>query len=331
MNIGTLGTGPIVDLFLDAVSRVDTVTCTAVCSRQAETALPLAEKYGIGKIHTDFAALLQDREVDCVYIATPNSLHFSQARQALVAGKHVIVEKPFTSTAVEAEALIELSRQTGLYLFEAITTIHFPNFQSARAQLASLGPVKLVQCNYSQYSSRYDKLLAGENPNIFNPTFSGGSLYDINIYNLHFVIGLFGPPIDVRYFSNMADNGIDTSGVAVLSYDGFVCVCAGAKDSASPSFAIVQGTRGTLRFDSSVNQCQNGEIRVGDQATVLDAQKEEPNRLVHELRAFSDCIRSEDRSACDGWLDHSLAVITAAEAARKSAGIVFPADGQAVR
>jgi len=69
MNIGTLGTGPIVDLFLDAVSRVDTVTCTAVCSRQAETALPLAEKYGIGKIHTDFAALLQDREVDCVYIS----------------------------------------------------------------------------------------------------------------------------------------------------------------------------------------------------------------------------------------------------------------------
>jgi predicted dehydrogenase len=331
MNIGTLGTGPIVDLFLDAVSRVDGVTCTAVCSRQAETARPLADKYGVSRIHTDYAEMLQDRQVDCVYIATPNSLHFNQARQALMAGKHVIVEKPFTSTAAEAEALIELSRQTGLYLFEAITTIHFPNFLAARAQLASLGPVKLVQCNYSQYSSRYDKLLAGENPNIFNPIFSGGSLYDINIYNLHFAIGLFGLPKDVRYFPNLAENGIDTSGVAVLTYDGSVCVCTGAKDSASPSFAIVQGTRGTLRFDSSVNQCQNGEIRVGDQVTALDAQADEANRLVHELRAFSDCIRRDDRSACDGWLDHSLAVIQVAEAARKSAGIVFPADGQLIR
>jgi len=328
MNIGTIGTGPIVDLFLDAVSRVDGVTCAAVCSRQAETARPLADKYGIGRIHTDYTAMLQDSTVDCVYIATPNSLHCDQARQALMAGKHVIVEKPFTSTAAEAESLIDLSRQKGLFLFEAITTIHFPNFLAARTQLASLGPVKLVQCNYSQYSSRYDKLLAGENPNIFNPAFSGGSLYDINIYNLHFVIGLFGPPKDIRYFPNRAENGIDTSGIAILAYDSFIAVCAGAKDSASPSFAIVQGIRGTLRFDSSVNQCQKGEIRVADQVTALDAQKEEPNRLVHELRAFSDCIRNDDRLMCDRWLDHSLAVIKAAEAARKSAGIVFAADGE---
>ena len=82
--------------------------------------------------------------------------------------------------------------------------------------MSSLGKIKLVQCNYSQYSSRYDKFLAGEIPNVFNPVFSGGALQDINIYNLHFVTGLFGKAKEVKYIANSAENGIDTSGIATI-------------------------------------------------------------------------------------------------------------------
>src|SRR5699024_5608849 len=105
-------------------------------------------------------------EIDFVYIASPNSLHFEQAKLALEHGKNVICEKPFTSTVKEAEKLISLAKEKGLMLFEAITTIHLPNYQAIKAQLSQVGTLKVVHCNYSQYSSRYTKLIQGELPNV---------------------------------------------------------------------------------------------------------------------------------------------------------------------
>lgn len=325
MKIGTIGTGPIVDLFLEAIQLVDPVACTAVCSRQEATARNLADKYGVQQIYTDYETMLNDKNVEFIYIATPNSLHFDQAKRAMEKGKHVIVEKPFTSTVEETEILIDLAMKNRLFLFEAITTIHFPNFIKAREMLAQLGTIKLVQCSYAQYSSRYNQLLAGEVTNVFSPAFSGGCLYDLNIYNLHFVTGLFGPAKSVQYFPNLAENGIDTSGIAVMTYDGFICTCAGAKDSASPSFATIQGTKGYIQFNSSANQCLTYEVNLGGSIETVNDQSE-TNRLVYELKAFEDCFQRQDLTTCHNWLSHTLAVMKVAVAARKSAGIIFAAD-----
>jgi predicted dehydrogenase len=325
MQIGTIGTGPIVETFLTACQQVPSVQVSAVYSRSAEKAIALAGRFGIGRTYSNIDELLGDPAIDAIYIALPNSLHYAQAVQALQANKHVILEKPLTSTLAEAQALVDLAQEKGLYLFEAISTRHLPNYLQVRQDLSEIGPVRLVQCNYSQYSSRYTQLLAGEVTNIFDPAFSGGCLYDLNIYNLHFVIGLFGRPQAVHAYANKAFNGIDTSGTVVLEYVDCIATCSAAKDSASPSFQIIQGEKGTIDVAGPVNSCPSYEIRTGSRQEHVNLQTQE-NRLVYEIEAFASCLDQRDWDQAQAWLDQSLVVMEVAEQARHAAGIVFSVD-----
>lgn len=325
MRIGTVGTGRIVDEFILALKDVENVQCIAVYSRKEETAKSFADKHLIQKIYTDYDSFLGDESIDFIYIASPNSLHYDYALKALEKGKNVICEKPFTSTVKEAKELIDLAKEKHLFLFEAITTLNFPNYEVIKESLSKLGAIKLVQCNYSQYSSRYDQLLEGEVTNIFNPQFSGGCLVDINIYNLHFVTGLFGKAKEVRYFPNKAENGIDTSGIVILRYDDFLCTCTGAKDSESPSFIVIQGTKGYIKVNTPPSRALSFEIKTKDQMKVYD-QDTQVNRMTYEIRNFYKLYQAKDYQKCYELLDHSLKVIETATQARKDAGIVFEAD-----
>lgn len=327
MKIGTVGTGVIVEEFLNAVKEVVNVECTAVYSRKEETSRVLADKYNVKQIYTDYDALIKDENVNFVYIALPNSMHYEYALKALQNGKNVICEKPFTSTVEEAKVLIDLAKEKSLFLFEAITTLHLPNYTKIKEHIEALGEIKLVQCNFSQYSSRYDRFLAGVVANVFNPAFSGGALVDINIYNLHFVTGLFGKAKEVKYLANIAENGIDTSGIAVLRYDDFICECVGAKDSYSPSFAIIQGTKGYIKLNGPTNQCLSVEIGVGDKVETYNEQKYS-NRMIYEVIDFTTMYHNNDLKKCHELLDHSLSIVETAVMGRKDAGIVFAADNK---
>lgn len=325
MNIATIGTGFIVDTFLEAVREIDQIQCVAMYSRKEETAKALAEKYQISAIYTDLDKMYTAADIDIVYIASPNSLHFDYVSRALNVGKHVICEKPFTSTVEEADRLIALAKQNNLMLFEGITTIHLPNFQIIKEQMEKLGEIKIVQCNYSQYSSRYNQLLAGETPNVFNPKFSGGALADINIYNLHFILGLFGEPEAVHYTANIHPNGIDTSGVAVMKYPGFVATCTGAKDTGSMNFVLIQGEKGYIHVVGGANGCKHIKLYVEDQEMEWNNQTGS-NMLYYELLAFKEIFQTEDYERCYQLLDHSKSVMKVFEQARKDGGIVFAAD-----
>lgn len=327
MKIGTVGTGVIVEEFLNAVKEVVNVECTAVYSRKEETARVLADKYNVKQIYTDYDVLIKDENVNFVYIALPNSMHYEYALKALQNGKNVICEKPFTSTVEEAKVLIDLAKQKSLFLFEAITTLHLPNYTKIKEHIEALGEIKLVQCNFSQYSSRYDRFLAGVVSNVFNPAFSGGALVDINIYNLHFVTGLFGKAKEVKYLANIAENGIDTSGISILRYDDFICECVGAKDSYSPSFAIIQGTKGYIKLNGTTNQCLSIEIGVGDKVKTYNEQKYS-NRMIYEVIDFTTMYHNNDLKKCHELLDHSLSIVETVVMARKDAGIVFAADNK---
>lgn len=325
MKIGTIGTGVIVEQFLKAVNEVENVECTAVYSRKEETARNLADKYNIKQIYTDYDMLLKDKNINFIYIASPNSMHYEYSLKALQNGKNVICEKPFTSTVKESKTLIDTAKEKNLLLFEAITTLHLPNYLKIKEQIKSIGILKLVQCNYSQYSSRYDKFLAGEITNAFNPAFSGGAIQDINIYNLHFVTGLFGKAKDVKYVANIAENGIDTSGIVTLKYDDFVCECVGAKDANSPSFAIIQGTKGYIKLNSATNECLSVEIGINGKIENYNEQKFS-NRMVYEIMDFENIYENSDFDKCYKLLEHSLSVVETVVIARKDAGIVFAAD-----
>jgi len=115
-------------------------------------------------------------------------------KAALLAGKHVICEKPFCPTARQARELADLAAEKGLMLVDATPTICLPNLQFLQEHLPRIGPIRLVMGNYSQYSSRFDCLLQGKVTNVFDPNFAGGCLMDINYYNLYLNILLFGKP-----------------------------------------------------------------------------------------------------------------------------------------
>ena len=181
MRIGTVGTGFITNYFLDNIEKTDGISCHAVYSRNEDSARRLAEKYHIEKTYTDYERMLSDDSLNFIYIASPNSLHYSQTKSALEHGKNVICEKPFTATAAEAVELIRLAKENQLFLFEAITTLHHPGFHWVRKNISLLGSIKMISLTFCQYSSRYDSLISGKLPNVFNPEFAGGALMDINL------------------------------------------------------------------------------------------------------------------------------------------------------
>lgn len=325
MKIGTIGTGIIVDTFLDAVKRVDNLECTAVYSRKEETAAAFAEKHEIGTHYTDLNMMLNDSDVDTIYIASPNSLHFEQAYRALKHGKHVICEKPFTATLKEADQLIQYAETHSLMLFEAIKNINFPNFHLVKEHLEEIGDVKFIHCNYSKYSSRYDALKNGDTPNVFNPEFAGGALADLNIYNIHFVMKLFGQPMSAEYTANIHKNGIDTSGVAVLKYPDFIAECVAGKDARSLNFVIIQGEKGYIHVKNGANNCDEVILNTSSGEYHLNNQTSD-NDMYYEARLFAKIFRERDFETCRIMLEHSRAVMDVYESARHSAGIIFPAD-----
>ena len=326
MKVATIGTGFIVDWFLTAVQESSGISCVAMYSRKKDSAKPLADKYGIDKIYTDLDEMLQDEDINFVYVASPNSLHFKHSLKALQAGKHVICEKPFTSTVDEFDILVDTAKEHHLYLFEAIVTAHMPNYLNIRKQLPRLGTIRMVQCNFSQYSSRYDKFLAGETPNVFNPEFSGGALSDINIYNLHYVIGLFGKPTGIHYYANKHTNGIDTSGVAVLEYDGFQAVCVGCKDTRSECITQIQGEKGFITMRSETSKCADYTIQIGKEKPEHPSIQQNDIALYYELQDFRDIFKIDDYERCLQLLAYSRTVKEVYEEARRDAGILFPAD-----
>lgn len=324
MKIATIGTGSIVEWFMGAATQIDGADLYAVYSRSQETGKKLADKFHVQNIYTNLEEMLANPEIDCIYVASPNSLHFEQSKQALLANKHVICEKPFTSTLKQVDELIALAKERNLCLFEAIVTIHMPNYLAIKQNLGKLGNIRMVQCNFSQYSSKYDKFLAGETPNVFSPAFSGGALSDINIYNLHFVMNMFGKPKDVQYFPNM-QRDIDTSGVLLLSYEGFQAVCIGCKDTRSHNIAQIQGEKGYITLNSETSRCANFSMTI-DGLTSTPAIKQNDIALYYELKDFVDIIQRKDVNASYALLDYSRQVVEVYEKARKLANINFPAD-----
>jgi predicted dehydrogenase len=218
-----------------------------------------------------------------------------------------------------------MAKEKQLLLFEAITTIHLPNYKLVKGNIEKLGQIKFIQCNYSQYSSRYNELLNGKTPNVFNPVFSGGALTDINIYNLHFVMNLFGSPLSISYTANKHANGIDTSGVLVLKYDDFIGQCVGCKDTKSMNFVLIQGEKGYLHVEQGANGCSKIKIYADDKEIELNAQTT-TNRLYYELLVFKEIYEKKDFKTCYDLMDYSHSVMKVLDEARKDAGIVFAAD-----
>ena len=323
--LGTIGSGSIVHTILDQVNVTDGIRLTAVYSRMEEKGKQLAAEYGAGRVYTDLDAFLADEEINTVYIASPNLLHYEQTRKALLAGKHVICEKPFCTKADQARELTALAKEKRLFLADAVPTAYLPNLEVLKRELPKVGKVRLVLGNYSQYSSRYDLVLQGEVPNVFNPEYGGGCLMDINFYNVYLNAALFGKPLSSVYYPNRRGELADTSGVLIMQYDGFVSSSAGAKDTWGVNYFQIEGEKGHIYIRDGSNWLAEIRVVTKDSEETFD-QQDNPEWRFYEVQKLTECMLAGDYEAVYGRLDVMIHVIEILEEARKKAGILFPGD-----
>lgn len=320
MKIGVVGNGMIVERFLSDIPEVDGANVCSLCVREKslDKGKALAETYHIPNVKTNYEEFLADPEMNAVYIGISNHMHYSYVKQALLAGKHVICEKPFTVHSWETEELAALALEKRLFLWEAFKIPYSPIYQAVRDRLPELGRIRMVQCNYSRVSSRYKQYQQGIVLPAFDPEMAGGCLYDINLYNLHFVTGLFGKPEQVIYHANLGFNGVDTSGIVFLSYPDFPAVCCGAKDSSSPCGAVIQGENGYIRIEGPASSAKKALI-CKDKDEECFIEFPDNGELTEELQEFVRQFLTGDYDSCYKMLEHSRMMMQVLEQAASSA------------
>ena len=303
---------------LDAMQTVAGYEVVAICGRSREK----AGRFGIPNVYTDYAEMLARTDIDFVYVALPNSLHFEAARQALLAGKNVLCEKPFTSTVAQAEELFRLAEERGLWIFEAISNIHLPNFRKLQEILPQIGPVRLVHADYDEHFDRYDAYLSGADIPVFTQEYEGGALRDINIYCLHIVLALYGRPDAVHYVANACGrNAVGTSGAATLAYrQGLVAVCTASMDSDGPHGFYFQGERGAIRVHGLPNFFTMVELLLPGKEPQLFELNRYEHRLCHQLEDYRDIYERADREAARRLQAQTLLIMDTLERCERSAG-----------
>ena len=327
MNLGIIGSGMIVQDFLTIADLIDDMKLEAILGRKEsiEKINFLANKYNINKTYYDYDELLDDDNIDTVYIAVPNHLHFEFTKKALNHKKHVICEKPFTSHIEELEELNAVAKEEHLLLLEAISTQYLPNVLKMKELLSEVGNVKIVSANYSQYSSRYNAFKEGKILPAFDVTKSGGALMDLNIYNIHLLVALFGEPLHVEYQANI-EKGIDTSGIITLDYGTFKAVLIGAKDCKAPIMTSIQGDQGCLVLDTPANNASRFKLLKNDKSEYDYDEQHGQHRMYYEFVESVKIFEQKDYDRAQEMMQKSLIAMKIATLARKSAGVEFPAD-----
>ena len=326
MKLGIIGSGMIVQEFLPSLVKLEDLEILGIQGTKSgiEKVEEICKKYNIPNFTDNFDELC-NFGIDTVYIAVPNFLHFEFCKKALEKGINVIVEKPITTNYREAKELEKLAKEKKLFLFEAITTLYFENYKKIKEWIAKIGDIKLVQSQYSQYSSRYDAFKRGEILPVFDPEKAGGALMDLGLYNLHYVLGLFGKPENVKYYANIERN-IDTSGVLIMKYKNFSAMCVCAKDSEGERIGVIQGSEGKIVSEEAPGLVGKVTLKLYDGTTESFDDGFSKDRVVPEFTQFIRAVKENDLEFCYRQLEKSLLVSEVQTKARIDAGIKFTQD-----
>ncbi|EAG2315537.1 Gfo/Idh/MocA family oxidoreductase [Listeria monocytogenes] len=326
MKLGIMGTNWITDSFIEGAINSGEWNLTAVYSRTEEKARAFGEKYGELTYFTDIEEMGKSDALDAVYIASPNALHYQHAVSLLKNKKHVIVEKPIFSTVAELEHAHQIARENNVFLFEAARHIQEPNFKRLQESIEKVGTIHGATLAYMKYSSRYDQVLNGEEPNIFSLKFSGGSIVDLGVYPLYSAITLFGEPVKSTYFATKLPTGVDGLGPIILEYPTFNITIIQGKNSQSFLPSEIYGQKGTL----IVNPLTGIEkITFYDNATKEETELAEPilaNDMQFEAAEFARIIEQSDRDTYEYLADLSLKVLRVSNELRHQNDIWFDAE-----
>jgi predicted dehydrogenase len=219
MRYATVGTSWITDSFIQAAKRVDDFDLTAVYSRDKARGVEFATKHGCGNVFDDLDMLAISDAIDAVYIASPNSLHYSQSKLFLENGKHVLCEKPIVADIREYEELRTLAKGNGRIYLEAIMIMHHPELDKVTQVLSEIGSITTARFDFSELSKFLESLSNGEPNNVFRPEFAAGCLMDLGIYCLYPAAIWFGLPKEIQLMAGYHKTGADSFINACFAYE----------------------------------------------------------------------------------------------------------------
>lgn len=320
---GILATGGIARLFArDLATHGHRIA--AVGSRTPEAAQRFADEFGIPTAHGSYADLVADPQVDVVYVATPHHLHVTNACDALEEGKHVLVEKAFTLNADEARAVVDLGRERGLLVMEAMWTRFLPHMAFVREVIASgrIGEVRSLHADHTQDlptepTHRLNDLAVG-----------GGALLDLGSYPLAFAHDLLGTPTEVMAHGVIGPTGVDESVATVLDHgDGVVSTSFSSMRTRGPNRAVVLGTNGRIEIEA---------VWYSPAAvTVLDAKDQPVERFEQPVsgRGMQYQAAEVERRLAAGELasplmppEGSVALMATMDRVRAAIGVRYPGE-----
>ena len=249
MKYGIIGTGWIAEAFINGVRLLTNSEISAVYSRTEEKGNKFALDNNISTVYTSLDEFAKG-DFNCVYIASPNSLHFEQSLKMLENGKNVICEKPITVTPKELEICCEYASKHGLIYMEAIMYMHTPVRDKLLEAVKRIGKITSAHFDFSQLSSKYAAYKAGEKPNIFNPSLATGCLMDLGVYCVYPAVDLFGIPNKILSSADFLSTGADGSGSAIFSYEDKTVTLTYSKTGQDYSGSAIYGDEGTITIES---------------------------------------------------------------------------------
>lgn len=337
IDFGIIGTNWITHSFVAGAHATGKWNLAAVYSRKEETAQEFASQYSDKTIttYTELSALAASPHISTIYIASPNILHYTHAKQMLSAGKNVILEKPSCSTTAELDDLFRTSKAHNTTLIEAFRHLQEPNFQLLKRQLPTLGPLTGASLTYAQFSSRYTHVLADPSsptpPNTFNLAMGGGALPDLGSYCLSAAIALFGTPTSSIYFPHRIATGADGAGHLILTYAHpapFTVHLSHSKifNSAAPS--EIYGTEATLIVPTitDIASVVRWDARTKQKVEVEGVHEVQRLNLQAEAGEFARIIEERDEGARAALEEVSRGVVGVMERVRRENGLFFAGE-----
>lgn len=323
LKIGVIGTGQIAIENMQAALKTKQYEVSAVYSRTLEKAKEFAQSCPVNALETDLSLFLSREDIDIVYIASPNSLHFEQVKAAIQANKHVVVEKPAVVTAKQWQEVVQLAKQHNVYVFEAIRHVYEDNFTLMSSIVSELPNIQGAVFHFRQYSSRIDDVYAGIHHNVFSLEFAGGALMDLGVYALHNVVSWFGMPEKSIYEPELLHTGVDGQGIITLTYPDFVVTCHISKitQSYAPSEIYAKDITYSINSVDRIEQIIKYEKKT--QSACEISQPVLPLRTQAQWQAFASMIQNDDKVSYESKTQTTGRVIALMEQLRLSAGILF--------
>ena len=251
MNFAVIGTFWLSENFIKAIKLTDGASYVAQYSRDLSRAKSFAEKNGGAKCYDDLAKMSSDKDIDAVYIASPNMTHYAYSKLFIEAGKHVLCEKPICINTAEYDELCALADKNGVVYAEAMMNYHLPQLRKMKEKLAASGDIVSARLDFSQRSSKLDRALTGERVSTFDKASCGGALLDLGVYPIYLATELFGYPKKISAFAHFFDSGVDITDTVIFSYDTFDAVLTFSKMAESAIRSEIICREGTL----TIGQC----------------------------------------------------------------------------